>query len=263
MFFEFLVICLTALVASGLTLFSGFGLGTILMPTFAVFFPIPVAVAAAAVVHLANNLFKVGLVGRKADWGVVGRFALPAALAAILGASLVGIFDRFPPLWAYPLGGQIHEVSILKVVIGALIVFFSLVDLLPEWQNMAYDRKYLALGGLLSGFFGGLSGFQGAFRSAFLIRAGLEKEAFIGTGTIAAVIVDIVRLTIYGMSFYSAKFAFLPSGIWHLVLAATVAAFLGAFFGARMIKKVTLHTIQVLIGVMLIIVGLGMASGLI
>ncbi len=192
MFFEFLVIGLTALVASGLTLFSGFGLGTILMPTFAVFFPIPVAVAAAAVVHLANNLFKVGLVGRKADWGVVGRFALPAALAAILGASLLGIFDRFPPLGAYLLGGQIHEVTILK-----------------------------------------------------------------------SPIVDIVRLTLYGMSFYNAQFAMLPPGIWILILASTVAAFLGAFFGERMMKKVILHTTQVLIGVMLIIVGLGMASGLI
>lgn len=47
--------CLTALVVSGLTLFSGFGLGTLLMPAFAVFFPVEVAVAATAVVHLATN----------------------------------------------------------------------------------------------------------------------------------------------------------------------------------------------------------------
>jgi hypothetical protein len=35
---------------SGLTLFSGFGLGTVLMPAFAVFFPVPTAIAATAVV---------------------------------------------------------------------------------------------------------------------------------------------------------------------------------------------------------------------
>ena len=36
---EYVVVCLVALGASALTLFSGFGLGTVLMPAFALFFP--------------------------------------------------------------------------------------------------------------------------------------------------------------------------------------------------------------------------------
>jgi uncharacterized membrane protein YfcA len=87
---EYIIICGVAIVVSALTLFSGFGLGTLLMPAFAVFFPISFAVAATAVVHLANNLFKVFLVGRRADIKVVIRFALPAALCAALGAYLLG-----------------------------------------------------------------------------------------------------------------------------------------------------------------------------
>jgi predicted nucleic acid-binding protein len=39
----YLVIYLVALFDSGLTLYSGFGLGTLLMPAFALFFPVPVA----------------------------------------------------------------------------------------------------------------------------------------------------------------------------------------------------------------------------
>ena len=74
---EYIIISLTALIVSSLTLFSGFGLGTVLMPAFALFFPIPVAIAATAVVHLANNIFKVILVGRHADWGVFLRRYLP------------------------------------------------------------------------------------------------------------------------------------------------------------------------------------------
>jgi uncharacterized membrane protein YfcA len=73
---DYIVVCTVALLVSILTLFSGFGLGTVLMPAFALFFPVPVAIAATAVVHLANNIFKVFLVGRKADWGVVVRLAL-------------------------------------------------------------------------------------------------------------------------------------------------------------------------------------------
>ena len=55
---ELAIICLATFIASGLTLFSGFGLGTLLMPVVAVFFPLEVAIAMTAVVHLANNLFK-------------------------------------------------------------------------------------------------------------------------------------------------------------------------------------------------------------
>ena len=68
---DILVIALTAFLASGLTLFSGFGLGTLLMPVVALFFPVEVAIAVTALVHFANNIFKLGLLGSKADPGIV------------------------------------------------------------------------------------------------------------------------------------------------------------------------------------------------
>ena len=56
------VVALTALTASFLTFFSGFGLGTILMPVFALFFDLKTAIALTAIVHLLNNVFKLSLV---------------------------------------------------------------------------------------------------------------------------------------------------------------------------------------------------------
>ncbi len=82
---QYTIICSVAIVVSALTLFSGFGLGTLLMPAFALFFPIRIAVAATAVVHLANNLFKVLLVGKNADKKTVIKFALPAAAVCCIG----------------------------------------------------------------------------------------------------------------------------------------------------------------------------------
>ena len=55
MLMEYVVIVIVALCVSMLTLFSGFGLGTLLMPALAIFFPVPVAIAATAIVHLANK----------------------------------------------------------------------------------------------------------------------------------------------------------------------------------------------------------------
>jgi uncharacterized protein len=90
---EYVILSLTALVVSFLSLFSGFGLGTLLMPVFALFFPLPVAIASTAVVHLAANIFKALLVGRWAKWGVVLKFGVPAALCSALGAFFL---RRFP-----------------------------------------------------------------------------------------------------------------------------------------------------------------------
>ena len=53
-----ILICAVALAASCLTFFSGFGLGTILMPVFAIFFPLEIAIALTAVVHFLNNIFR-------------------------------------------------------------------------------------------------------------------------------------------------------------------------------------------------------------
>lgn len=258
---DYIVICLVALLVSAMTLFSGFGLGTLLMPAYALFFPLPVAIAATAVVHLANNIFKTVLVGRKADWRVVLKFALPAAIAAIIGAILLNLFAGLPPLTFYRIDGQKHEIYLIKLIVGVLIIGFACLDLLPCLSNVAFDRKYLPVGGLLSGFFGGLSGIQGALRSAFLIKAGLEKEAFIGTGTVSAVIVDVSRLLIYGLSFYTMKISQVES-MSGIILAAIIAAFAGSFVGARLMKKVTLHAVQIIVGVMLIVVGIGIATGL-
>lgn len=191
----------------------------------------------------------------------MARFTIPGAIAALIGAALLNLFAHLSPLCTYQLGGHKYDVTVVKLVIGVLIIGFAFFELLPRFRQLSFDRKYLPLGGLLSGFFGGLTGNQGALRSAFLIKTGMEKEAFIGTGTVSAVIVDVARMLVYGLSFYTSKFADL-GGIWSLVLAATLAAFLGAFMGKRLVKTITLGTIQFLVGITMVIIGLVMAIGL-
>lgn len=256
-----LVIAFVALLASGLTLFSGFGLGTILMPVFALFFPVTVAIPATAVVHLANNLFKVGLVGRQANWGVLLRFVPAAALAAMAGAWLLGLLAELPAVARYELLGQMRELHPVKLAIGIVIVLIAVLELSPRLAALSFPPRFLPLGGLISGFFGGLSGNQGAFRSAFLLRAGLDKEAFVATGVIAAVIVDTVRLAVYGLSFYTKSFAALSDDVGGVIATAVVAAFVGAYFGARLLKKVTLRFVQFVVAAMMVVIGLGLAIG--
>ena len=259
---EFIIICLVAFGASALTLFSGFGLGTILTPVLVLFFPVPIAVAATAVVHFANNLFKLALVGATANKPIVFRFGLPAVAAAFLGAAFLNFVSDIPALASYTLGDRIHDITAVKLVIGFLIVFFALLEFIPIFSELSFDRKYLPFGGVLSGFFGGLSGNQGAFRSIFLVKSGLSKEEFIGTNIVLAVMVDIARIFVYGKSFSAPQSSFWDHYGW-LVVAASVSAFLGAFLGNKMVKKVTLKTVQTIVTIMLFVLGLALATGVI
>ena len=84
--FSIIVVPAAALGASLLTLISGFGLGTLLLPVFALFFPLEVAILLTAVVHLLNNLFKLGLMGRNIHWPTVLRFGVPGIVGAYIGA---------------------------------------------------------------------------------------------------------------------------------------------------------------------------------
>lgn len=257
---ELLLIGAVALVASGLTLFSGFGLGTILMPVFALFFPVPLAIAATAVVHFANNLFKFGLMARDANWSIVARFSLPAAVAATFGALSLGYFDRLPSVWQYTIADKHFEVTAVKAVIGSLIVLFALLELSSRFQALAFAPRWLPVGGALSGFFGGLSGNQGVLRSAFLLKAGLSKEAFVATGVVSAVIVDAVRLTVYGTAMLSGQFTQVES-LALPVAVATICAFLGAFAGKRLLKKVTMRAVQLVVAIGMLGIGGGLVTG--
>lgn len=131
---------------------------------FALFFPVSVAIPATALVHLVNNVFKLFLVGRRADWDVIARLAVPAALAAIGDAWLLGQLTDIPVLVRYDLLGGICEVQPVKLVIGLIIVVFAVLELNPRFATHSFAPRFPVLGGLVSGFFGGLSGNQGAFR---------------------------------------------------------------------------------------------------
>lgn len=254
-----LIVCLVAFLASGLTLFSGFGLGTLLMPAMALYFPLDVAIAMTAAVHFSNNLFKLALMGRQADLAVLWRFGIPAVFAACLGAAMLTWLVDLPSFLRYSAFGQTMNVSWVNVIIGGLILIFVILELMPGFAAKSVDPKHLPLGGVLSGFFGGLSGHQGAFRSLFLIKAGLDRHAFVATGVVLAVMVDVTRMLVYGWHL-TTDWQQLNLG---LIVSSSLAAFLGAYLGKRWLKKVTLRTVQRIVSAMLVVVSLGLMSGVI
>src|SRR3546814_234738 len=201
---DYAIVAVTAFLASGLTLYSGFGLGTVLLPAFALFFPAPAAVAATAIVHLLNNIFKGALVGRAAHWPTVLRFGLPAVPAAVLGAVALAWLGRTESLFAWQASGRIFAPTGAGFAIGITMILFALLELQPWFQRLAAPPRLMPLGGVVMGFMGGLTGQQGAFRSMFLLKSGLDAKHYIATGVILAIIVDLARLPGYFATFTAA-----------------------------------------------------------
>jgi hypothetical protein len=154
-------------------------------------------------------------------------------IAAFIGAYFLNTLANSNPILTYTLYEKVKIITPIKLTISLLLLIFSLIELIPKLSGMQFDKKYMPLGGLLSGFFGGLSGNQGALRSSFLIRAGLSKELFIGTGVVISCLVDITRLSLYA----STTLKSIDSTKMTLLTFAVLCAFLGVYIGNKAVKK--------------------------
>lgn len=257
MILELTIIAAVALIASFLSFFSGFGLGTLLLPAFALFVPLELAIALTAIVHLLNNAFKLILIGKHTHVKTLILFGIPSLIFALLGSWTLVHLVELPTLATYTLNDQTFDIKLVNVVIASLIIAFALLELLPSFSQKHFPLTSLPLGGIFSGFFGGLSGHQGAIRSLFLIRLNFTKERYIATCAAISCLVDVARLLIYSYGFHFA----LISANFSTLATACLFAFLGALIGNLLIHKITITSIQILVSLMLMtlatLIGLG------
>jgi uncharacterized membrane protein YfcA len=244
-----------------LTFFTGFGLGTILLPAFAIFLPVSLAIVATAVVHLTNNFFKLLITYKDINYRIFLLFGIPAGLASLLGAYFLVILEGFEQTIAWQIKEFSIETTLIKLIIGLLIIFFALFELITSFKKITFAKKLIPVGGAISGFFGGLSGHQGALRSAFLIKLDLSKEVFIATGVAIAVLVDVLRITIYGFALFNLQ-TINNSGTTDLVIVAIIGGILGAVIGKRLLKSVTLRFVQFIVSGLLLLTGLVLIFGI-
>lgn len=257
---EFLIIGGVAFFTSILTFFSGFGVGTILTPAFVLFFPIDIAVAMTAIVHFLNNLFKMGLTFKDINKTVLIKFGITAIPLAFLGAWLLMNFSNNNRiLYEFTIGDKILTIKLVELIIGIMMLVFAIFELLPTPNKKTFKNNMLYLGGAISGFFGGLSGHQGALRTIFLLRSGLTKESFIATGIAIACVVDVSRISIYFAKLESIS---LTDNLW-IITFTTLCAFAGAFIGKKLLKKVTITFIQYVVSILIIIISVLLIVGII
>ena len=133
---------------------------------------------------------------------------------------------------------------------------------MPVLRKIKIDQKWLVVGGSLSGFFGGLSGHQGALRSVFLLKTKTSTNSFIATGVVIAILVDLARVFVYGtniLSLSTIRNANLESGL----LVAIGASLLGVIVANSFKKKITLNFVRNLVAGLMLLIGVLILLGII
>jgi uncharacterized membrane protein YfcA len=194
-----------------------------------IYFPVAIAVPSTAIVHFLNNFYKLFIYFKQINTRILLRFGLPALLASIIGAFLLQKLSS-------------NERN-LEIILGILIILISFMEMFPAIRNLKIGIKLAPLGGVISGFFGGLSGHQGLFRSAFLVKSGLSKNSFIATGVGIAVLVDITRLSVYGSTIFSTSIIS-TNDFWLPVIISTTSALFGVSLATDLVKKMTIGVIR-------------------
>jgi uncharacterized membrane protein YfcA len=236
------IIVVTPFLGALATFFTGFGLNTILVPVFMIYFDAPLAVLMAGIVHLCNNILKVALTARSINWNLFRNFGLPALLFAFIGAQLLNtVKDTIGPQ--------------LTPVFGGIFILFALLELF-NWKLPLQGPWAMRIGGILSGFFGGFSGHQGALRALFLSKLKMKPIVFVATTAFISLLVDLTRVSVYfsGSWFYN----YYPT---YIMLYCVPSALAGTLIGRKYIKKVNHAKLSIIVGVALLAMGLTMVLG--
>lgn len=251
-----IIIFLVALAASILTFFSGFGLGTILLPVMAFYFDIKVAIAATAIVHFSNNIVKGILLFSHIRKDVFLKFAIPALIGSIGGAAFLSYVDLYP-IATYSIGENSFTIYLQELLVALLMLALASMEWLPD-NYFRFNEKHLIPGGLLTGFTGGFTGMQGALRSSFLIQLKLTKEEFVATGTSISLVIDFCRISIY---VFSGKLIYAMDYGW-LILVGIAGALLGAILGKQLLKKTTYNFVKIITSICILLFSILLGGGL-
>jgi uncharacterized protein len=250
----FIIIFITAFIASVIAFLSGFGFLTLVMPVLALFLPIPLAIAITALAHLIHTIVKLLFTVRFINYHITLRFGLVALLFAIPGTFFLRYISTLEPLYTYHIASVPIHITLLKITVGIILL---LVVAMENRKQLFNAFRTLFPCAAISGFIGGLTGNQGAFRSLFLINQGLDIKTYIATGAAISLIVDVVRLVFY-MHLFPTWDLFLPD-----VLPALLGSLFGALLGMSLMKKIKIHHIRGLVLTLLYICGFAFLVGLI
>lgn len=232
-----LIYFLTAIFSSIVAALAGFGIGSFLTPLLSLQLSTKTAVTLVAIPHLLATTLRFGILRKDLDIRIFIRFGLTSILGGLLGA------------WAH----SFLDAQWLSFVLGALLILAGCLGISEKSLRLRGFGTWM--GGIFSGFFGGLVGNQGGIRAAALLGLDMRKETFVAVSTASALLVDLARLPFYINASHKEIAENLPT-----ILILCVGVITGTWLGIKLFRKVPDARFKKIISYCLIALGLFMIA---
>ena len=136
----------------------------------------------------------------------------------------------------------------LLLLVGIALIVLPVLKISESWTSIRLPEAEDRLGGLGSGFLGGLTGHQGALRAMFLKQRLPDKSEYAATAAVLALVVDATRIPIYLWNDRTV----LTVDVW-LLGGFVIAALIGAQIGRIWLEKWKSDDIQkgIMVGLVL------------
>jgi uncharacterized protein len=226
-----------AVLAGAIAAVSGFGIGSLLTPLLMLSMPAAHAVAVLAIPHAWATLIRWLRLRSDVHVPTFKQFGIASAVGGLAGAALQSRLAS----------------PVLTIVLASLLVLAGSTELARRRVPLPATPFWRLLGGILSGFFGGLVGNQGGLRAAALLGFQLQPRQIVATATASALLVDAARVPIYFLSAGS-----VIAGTVHLWIAASLGVTIGTFLGVPVLGRIPESTYRRLVGGLLLLLGLSL-----
>ncbi|MGH9372419.1 MAG: sulfite exporter TauE/SafE family protein [Vicinamibacterales bacterium] len=217
----------------------GFGIGSLLTPLLITRVDPHLAVSLIAIPHAIATAARYVQHRTFVDSSMFLRFGVPSAAGGLLGAVFQG---AIPARW-------------LIVVLGALLIATGAASLRLTSLARTPPQSLALVLGALSGFFGGLAGNQGGFRTAGLSAFSLPPRAFLATSTAVGLVVDLARTPVYLARSGSALTEFVP-----MVVIASAGCLAGTILGERIFLGMPADRYRRVVGGAVVAIGLWLCT---
>ncbi|HZK05615.1 MAG TPA: sulfite exporter TauE/SafE family protein [Actinomycetaceae bacterium] len=210
---------------------SGFGVLAVML--FALVMPAKESTAAVLLLLIVGDVVAVWRYREHGDWVLLRRL-LPYVIPGIaLGALFLRVVDD----------------DVLRRSIGAILAFFVIMQIVLRLRTTrrvtperAPRRHHLASAGYgtAAGFTTMTANAAGPVMTLYLLAAGVDKKAFVGTGAWYFLIVNVTKVP------FSAALGLFPKSTLLLDLALVPVVLLGAFIGTRLTNVLSQRAFELL-----------------
>jgi len=214
--FNEIILIILALISAILSTVFGIAAGLLLLPFAATFIPIKEAVAFVTIYFMASNINKIILFWKHIDWKTSKLIYIGSIPFTVLGAFLL-----------------YYSPSIfLKKFLGFLILLYVINEFYSLTKKIKLNSTGIIGISTVYGFIGGIIGAGGVIKAALLNHLGLSKEKFVGTMAVTALVVNIIKTSVYS------RFNLINIEDIPFLLMLIVMAIIGGHIGKYLLKKI-------------------------